>query len=507
MREEIIDIKDLSDSREVMMKKSPPAISVFITFVSIILVVVLIWTCFAQKDTYITATGEVRTASPVSTLTMTNSGKIKRILFEDGSSVKKGDTIFEFDSDYYKEQKRIVNKQISNKKLDIDNYNRLINSIKSDKNMFDKRTETEFYHQYEEYRLEYNTTVVQNSTNNEQITSSKNELEQSISQTKSRLKDAENLHKEYTKLYNAIDDDIKYLGSNKLILNTYKSYVSSSKKAQASYDSCVVAYDNLIELQKGSPDSVTKQQIAQAKYSKSAALADMNSVKPSILSEISSKLLELEEQINTYSSNIKSYKLKKDALATDRTKEASIENIKNSYYLTINNSIKTLSDEIDSLKAKSSEIDEAISGCSFKAERDGVLIYTQEIAVGDTINSGTTLASIVPNSNDYTVIIYIPEYNVSALKAGQKVEYSFTSISPTDFGKVSGEILSISDDSFTNQSNGQKFYKATASIEKSELINKDGEKRSIKVGMIAEVHAITGTQNIISWLLDKLNFI
>lgn len=506
MRDEIIDIKELTDSREVMMKKSPPAISAFITIVAIILVVALIWACFGKIDTYVTSTGEIRTQSPTSTLTLTSGGKIKSVLFEDGANVKKGDTVFTFDSDYYEEQKNSINEQILDKQDDIDNYNRLTKSIKDDKNLFDKKTEAEFYYQYENYRLELDATVNQISTNNEQVSSTKSELEQNKSQAESNLQDTETLYNEFTNLYNAIDNDTEYKGSNNLVLNTYNTYVFSLNKAQVLYNSYVIAYDNLIELQKEKPDSVTKEQISQAEYSKNSALVDLNSVKTSTLSEISSQLLELGQQINTYKSNVESYKLKIDALAVDNTKETSVEKVKNSYYSSINNSIKTLNSELDQLNAQVLEIDETISNLSLKAEQDGVLIYAQELAVGDTIGSGTTIASIVPNTNDYTVVIYIPEYNASAVKVGQKVEYAFTSISATDYGKVYGEILTISDDSFTNQSDGQKYYKATASIEKTELTNKDGEKRSIKVGMLAEVHTITGTQMIITWLLDKLNF-
>ncbi len=507
MRDEIIDINELSDSREVMMKKSPRAISAFISIVAVILATALVWSYFGRIDTYVTASGEVRTDDPVSTVKLSNGGKIKNVLFEDGSSVKKGDVLFEFDSDYYEEQKSITNGQISDKKTDIDNYNKLISSIKEDQNLFDKETEAEFYYQYENYRLESNATVTQITTNNDQISSSKNELEQSISQARNNLKNTEQLYNEFADLYNAINSDTQYTGNNNLAANTYNTYLSSSEKAQELYVNYVVTYYTLLETQEKNPDSVTNEQIAQAEYSKNAALADLNSIKSSALSEISGQLLELQEQINAYNSNIQSYTLKKDALNIDSTKEASIEKIKNSYYLTISNTINSLNDEIDSLNSQIIEIDEAISSCSLKAEGDGILIYAQEIAVGDTINAGSTIASIVPNSNNYTVVIYIPEHNISALKAGQTIEYSFTSISTTDFGKVYGELLTISDDSFTNQSDGQKYYKATATIEKTELTSKDGEVRNIKVGMIAEVHVITGTQSILTWLFDKLNFI
>lgn len=507
MRTEIIDIKDISDSREVMMKKSPLAISVFISIIAVIVAVALVWACFGKIDTYVEASGEVRTKESISTITLANGGKIKNILLEDGAIVKKGDTIFECDSEYYEDQKQVISKQISNKKTEIDHHNKLIKAIETDKNLFDKEAETEFYYQFVNYRSELDATVAQITGNNKQITASKKELKKSIYQAKRNMKDTERLYHEFSKLYKAIDNNTKYISDIKSVSDIYNVYVVSRDKAQGLYDNSVLAYTNLLELQTANPNSVTKEEITQAEYAKSSALADLNSIKVSTLSEISSKLLELQNQIKAYTSNIEGYILKKDAMAFDETTKTTIEKIKNSYYLSISNTVKNINNEIDSLKTQLLEIDEVIKNCNIQAAHDGVLIYAQEIAVGDTINSGTTIASIVPNSNDCSVIIYIPEHNVSALNVGQKVGYSFASISITDFGKVYGEILAISNDSFTNQSNGQKYYKATASIEKTELTNKDGEKRNIKVGMLTEVNVITGTQSIMSWLLDKLNFI
>ena len=183
-----------------------------------------------------------------------------------------------------------------------------------------------------------------------------------------------------------------------------------------------------------------------------------------------------------------------------------MNSIKNSHYATINNSIKALENEIDALENQKLEIDEAISNFYLKAEQNGVLMYNENLAEGDIISAGTTIANIIPETNCYTIILYIPEYKISEVKVGQKVEYSFNSISKTDFGKVYGELLSVSKDSFLNQADGQKYYKATSSIKKTELENDKGEKRNIQVGMNVEVHIITGSQKIIVWLLDKLNF-
>ena len=133
-------------------------------------------------------------------------------------------------------------------------------------------------------------------------------------------------------------------------------------------------------------------------------------------------------------------------------------------------------------------------------------MYTAEYALGDNVSTGTVIASIVPESKELVATIYFPEQYAADIKENQCVEYVFTSISTTDFGKIYGQINEVSVDSFVDESSGQRFYKAIAKIDKTALKNKKGEIKHLKAGMTAEVHAITETQSILSWLLDKLNF-
>ena len=162
--------------------------------------------------------------------------------------------------------------------------------------------------------------------------------------------------------------------------------------------------------------------------------------------------------------------------------------------------------EIDSLSEQLLGIEKSIEQSEIKAELDGVLVYTQDYSVGDNLSAGTVIGTLVPSSENYEAIIYIPEYNIAEISVGQEIEYVFSSISATDFGKVYGEITEISKDSFVDQSTGQKFYKAVSTITNTVLSNKEGETRKIQNGMLVEVHAITGRRTVLNWLLDKLNF-
>ncbi|WMJ23386.1 hypothetical protein RBG61_01605 [Paludicola sp. MB14-C6] len=74
-----------------------------------------------------------------------------------------------------------------------------------------------------------------------------------------------------------------------------------------------------------------------------------------------------------------------------------------------------------------------------------------------------------------------------------------------EYGKITGSIVSISADSFVNDANPRKFYKAEAIVDKTKLKNVKGEVREIKAGMITDARVISSSKKIIVWLFQKIN--
>ena len=60
MESKIHSFEDLSDSKEIMLKKAPKGMVFFIMISFAILMTALIWSYFGKIDTYVTAQGEIR---------------------------------------------------------------------------------------------------------------------------------------------------------------------------------------------------------------------------------------------------------------------------------------------------------------------------------------------------------------------------------------------------------------------------------------------------------------
>ena len=545
----IMDINDLSDSREVMAKKVPPATTVFICFVAMMLIAAFIWAYFGKIDTYVIAAGEIRSAETPSTITLRNGGKIANTIIADGAFVHEGDTIIELDKDYYEKQQSLLDEQIAKKESDIANYQQLIKSIQNDDNMFHESRDPVFYYQYENYRLELEAANKKIASTNDQVSATSKGYELAIDYAADNLKSVQVLYKEYQALYAAVESGGTYTGANQTVTSVYNSYKSSLDKARISYSAYEEAYTQLLreyelsgtgstpsesenetmpdpndmfpektangtannestdtdESKTTSLSSVTAEQVRQAKYSMDTAQADMAAIKMSALEQITATLDKLNEQASAYQSNISEYRAKDGALLYDDSREISRKQIKNGYYIDISNSIVSLRQELKTLESQKLDAEETSANLSISAARSGILLYSQNCAIGDVVSGGATIASIIPESGGYEIELYIPDGKISEVHVGQEIEYTFEAVSVTDFGKAQGKITDISADSFTNQTDGGKYYKATATIDNTVLTGDNGETRVLKIGMLTKAHAKTGTQSILSWLLDKLN--
>ena len=507
MQTELVDINELSDSREVMSQRTPRSIVWFLIIITVIVFTALIFACFGSIETYIKANGEIKPIEPISTITSVSSGKISNISVLDGAEIKEGDTILELDCEYYNQQKVILESQLTEKQDNIENYTKLISAIEKSTNCFDEQAEPIFYYQYKNYETEAANTIMQIIESNNQSQNSINEIEQAIYNAESSLSITISSYNEYVEFYNLIKCDEPYSGTNQTLTDIYNNYKISLDKASAIYNGYVIQYDELHKQNQISPELVTSTQVEQALYTKEAAYADICSVKANLLLQLNDIVDNLSQQIKSSEETIENYKLKKESLAIDTNTSIIVEQIKESYYLSINNTIHSLNQEISTLEGQLLNITETISKSALVAEQDGFLFFSKDYVEGDILSAGDAVCTIIPKDKKYKIVMYIPDYNILDVSVGQKVDYNIKSISSANFKKIHGTITEISEVPFIDQNTGQKYYKAICDFPYKAITDKNGETKEPKSGLGLEINVITEEKKIIIWLLEKLNFI
>lgn len=624
----VFDIKDITDSREVMESKEPPKIRWFIYILLIVIAAAIIFACFFEIDEYTKVTGEIKTQKASSSVMAPSNCKLKEICVDEGQTVKSGDVLFVLDADYAEEQKNILEQKLDGYQSDLSNTELLKKCIEDNKNYFkNDNSDSKYYYRYEQYKngVLLSAQEIDNSQLNSSLTAE--EKENDLTMTKTSLTDKQNQLSEYQTLLICVKNDTAYSGQNQIVNASYAEYNTNYNKAvliseqyktsyeilsdqyseqnsqekitsvqvetakqnsesaytnmvsyqsaylsdirsqillienqlisdngneelqlalnnykelkisieqgydfntnnnnlQNSYDQYMTGYTSLADdyntkyseyqdlynkyVQQSSSGNVSETSVSNAKSAYESSLMDVDVLKNTFISQLQSKIGSLEDEIKTLESNKKSLELSlKGVEDLEEYEKLSGEKLKNEAVVTLNSEIDSLNENITSIEAQLVEVNETIKNSEVKASFDGTVTLVDELNPGDTVQAGNQLCSVIPMGEELKVMLYIPENEISKIDVGQKTEYVFDAIPYNEYGKITGEITSISADSVVNESTGTKFYIAQADLSAFSLKNSDGNIREVKNGMMVEAKTISGSKKAIVWLLEKINF-
>ncbi len=625
----VIELKDITDSREMMESKESPKIRWFIYILLAAIVSGIIIACIFRIDVYSRVSGEIKTQDAASSVISANSCKLKKILVSEGQNVKAGDVLFMLDSEYAESQKNLLEDKLNSSKNDLANTELLKKSIEQNENLFKNNADdSKFYYRFEQYKNgtlltaheiensmlssslskednqnnlaavissiadrksqladynallsairsnsgfsgntgaanasydEYNTSyekayllaeqyritleslvdVYNNQADGEQISAidldnakraadsvftAMNNLKSSyVSDIRSQILLLENqlvtdstntdIQKslaDYKELKNAVEQDRTFTSSDSGIQSGYDQYITQYRALAEEYTNSMNDYQMMYEkfTLQNSTAEITDADIAKAQSAYDSAVIDMEAIKTAYISQIQTKITALNDEIKTLEKNQKSLEVAlKNVNDLDKYQKLSADKLKNEAVITVNAEIDALNDSILSLRSQLAEIDETIKNSEIKASVDGTVTLINELSTGDVIQAGSSLCSIIPSSDVLKATLYIPESEIGKVAVGQKTEYIIDAIPYSEFGKLTGEITSISADAVTNNNTGAKFYIAYASISANSLTNKDGDVREIRTGMLLEAKSISGSKRVITWMLEQLNFI
>lgn len=463
MKYKIENLEDITDSREIL-QSSPKGFSKIMTYIIIaMLTSLVIWSLIAHKEVSIMASGVVRPGSDINKISSSLAGNISEINVKDGDRVNKGDTLIVINGSQYELQKQVLQKSLDDKNKTIELTKKLKESILDGENKFsdNNEDEREYSKKFELFQQNLTSSGSQASFYKEQ----KNEINNEIS----------NLEL----LKRGIEEGKNYFNEGNSFYYQYNDYILSIK----SYDEQIAACEN-----------------------------DMNS--PALNS---SDVLELKNKLETYRAekdklkntemmNIsKEIKQDKDKLSQLQISSAS-GNYKEQYISNLDNTISNIQSTIDEISINLETINAQIDSASIKALSDGIVNLFSNLSVGDFLQSGREIASILPEDEEnLQVDVYINNQSFGNIKEGQEVMIELAALPSSEYGYIKSELDNISVDA--KNSKDASYYTATCPIDKMFLTNKKGESADIKNGMIAEVRIISRKVTYFRYFLEKIDIL
>lgn len=233
MKPIIINMDEMSDSKEVYESKPGKAGLIFLYSILSLVVIAIVWMVFGKMDEVVKSEGIIRPNSDISTVVNQTEGEITEVNVEDGKAVQKGDCLYQVDCSTQESQKDYLEHQIedlSDKKHCLEVYKR---SVKADTNLFaDKGNEEEYHIQFESYFISY-----QNAMHAADYTTKANQNQTESSQKqllkkRSRLSYYEKLKDSISQSRNLFTDS----GEESEFYTLYQKYVSGYQKIQQQYD-------------------------------------------------------------------------------------------------------------------------------------------------------------------------------------------------------------------------------------------------------------------------------
>ena len=522
-RNSILNISEMSDSREVLVERPHKFVSIFAYILITFLAVALIWAIVGEIDVYVSATGEVRPNDTISTIRSTVNGRVAETGIEDGMIVSKGDVLFTVDVQDHFDTLEIMERQYSTISNEIENLMLLRESVMLGENLFNPRdaSQSDYYFRYQKYVADIDAALEQMANTNLDLErfhadalSTRNNASNIRNRTNSELSALQLLltsieRGENLVPYTNAEQHRRYLDYS-MNIERFESMISQQRAKLESLEESYATQGEVEESELEESEGETKvseSDINEARSELESTIAHRDIFKNDAQISILQSINGLERNVTELNATV----LSADSMLGLSDSGFSEELLQERYMLdmlvSISDTLFSLQNNRDTLQLDIGSLRLAIDEARIIAPIDGIVSMFGEMNVGDFIQAGMDIATILPMSDgEHRVILYVSNADIADIEVGQKINFRFAALPFADYGEMPGRVIRISTDA-RNSEDGQSFFVVEAEMDRGSLHDRSGIEAAIRVGMVCDARVITNTQKIIFWVLERLNFI
>lgn len=517
---EFMNINEMSDSRELLEAKPNPIIPLFIYLLITILVIAFMWTYFGEMDEVVKANGVIRTNETESTIRNQMSDEVHSINFFEGQHVKEGDTLFTLNqSDNELQETQIKNdlSKLETKLVDIDVLEK---SVNQEENLFVE--DNEFSERYTSYitslslmELELEGSKIEVSQNIEEQQKQKKGITSQREKTEREVKQLEKLKVVISKKENTFGEkEIPYYNQAADVVMTIKRMEKEIKEAKEDYEEIKsLVNNNENEVDESNENTLEESNYSHNEVNESKRIYEDAELKleqytNQQLLQIDNDIIQEKDQLDEMQitlDSVKDHSQREDNQA--ESYQSSLKKSKSDMLVQINNDVETYVQQIEQLEKELAILEKRMEDSIIKAPTEGIVNVRTKVSVGDLLQAGTEVLTIVPetNASTYKVQLSVSNQDITNTKVGDQVSFSVHSLPYQEYGKIHGEITKISTDAIQDPETGLSYYLAEATINNDILYSYNNKESNIKVGMTTDAHIITDSKKILHFLLEKID--
>ncbi len=165
--------------------------------------------------------------------------------------------------------------------------------------------------------------------------------------------------------------------------------------------------------------------------------------------------------------------------------------------------LSSIESEMAEIEARIPALEDRVERTSIRSPVDGVINQINYQTADAYVRTGDILIEIVPTGSELIVETKIDPKDIAEIITGQDVKISLTAYDAAKYGRIEGNVLSVSADALSDQQSGAQYYLVDVSIS-GKLYEPDGSEVIILPGMIASIDVLSGKRTILDYFWQPL---
>jgi membrane fusion protein, adhesin transport system len=150
-----------------------------------------------------------------------------------------------------------------------------------------------------------------------------------------------------------------------------------------------------------------------------------------------------------------------------------------------------------SMPALADKVDRTTIRAPMTGRVNRVLVTT----IGGSVSAGMPIAEIVPSDEALYIEAMVRPQDIANVRIGQRANVEITAYRSAVFGKLDGDVVTISPDAVINEKTGESFYTVEVRTV-SRLKDADGKVLEIGPGMMANVSLLGEERSVLSYIFS-----
>lgn len=225
------------------------------------------------------------------------------------------------------------------------------------------------------------------------------------------------------------------------------------------------------------------------------------------ITSIDTTLQSLESELNTAQSTLQQYQLSMEQYnksVDEAGTPLSVSMATLEQTSSLLNSRETVQKQLDEVETQIQQTQAKMDQGTVRASCSGVVNVISRVVVGDTLASGTSIATIIPRQeSEYKIQMYVNNADIANVKIGDTIRYNLAALPSNQYGTICGTVTSVSSDAVIQDGQYSGYFLVEGSIANQELTDKDGDVGTVSIGMQTEAKIVVQDKTIFRYLLEK----